>query len=286
MLQLPPPNMLSVRIPFAGFYESTWDHEFNDWGTQQIDHWKECMKYDRERLNDDLGTHEMPDQIVQEILDHHVGEILGNCQSYRQYMDKFSRAYAEQFAWWLAETLDLTDGDNEPCTYSWVPSGKMWVAKLGIPYEYEELTSPPYYNFETDKLYVKLSEATLSRIYEELGEDARRKAFKDMFTSYDGFISFYENTPPTKPIADWDHNELYALLSARVKQQLDDWQSIDSALHEELYETRSNLTSEATDWDDLKVRVQEQAEEIMEELGILPEDLPPPRCPHTLELPL
>ena len=64
--------------------------------------------------------------------------------------------------------------------------------------EYSELVSPAYYNFETDKLYanVVLSEDWREKIlsFMETNKDWVAEKIKKDWTSYDGFLSFMDNT--------------------------------------------------------------------------------------------
>lgn len=61
--------------------------------------------------------------------------------------------------------------------------------------QYDHLWSPAYYNFETDKLVLRLTcnfDLLEKWIQEHL--DDFRKYLKDVWSSYDGFISFVPNT--------------------------------------------------------------------------------------------
>ena len=64
--------------------------------------------------------------------------------------------------------------------------------------EYSELVSPAYYNFETDKLYanVVLQEDWREKIlsFMETNKDWVAEKIKKDWTSYDGFLSFMDNT--------------------------------------------------------------------------------------------
>lgn len=132
-----------------------------------------------------------------------------------------AKAYTEAFAEWLAETLE------KPVTL-----------------EYEELSSPKYYNFETDRIFAK--GVVFADILTELRSkdaDTLAKAFRDAFTSRDGFISFYEPVVPSKPIGDWDHNEVYILLLAWIDHQ--GVENIDSELFEGLCEKIAQICDES-----------------------------------------
>lgn len=81
-----------------------------------------------------------------------------------------------------------------------------------------KLTSPQYYNFDTDKIYASISEDDLKYLYSVIDLAVLSDTFKDLFTSRSGFISFYANEVPQKPVTDWDHNELFALITALCEQ--------------------------------------------------------------------
>jgi hypothetical protein len=88
---------------------------------------------------------------------------------------------------------------------------------MKIKLTYNDMTSPKYYNFETDNVFADLSYPDALRLARRVGRNALRKAAKDMFTSRDGFISFYRNDiSEWGPLRTWDHNQLYCLLTAAV----------------------------------------------------------------------
>jgi hypothetical protein len=130
---------------------------------------------------------------------------------------EIAQAYTEAFADWLGETLD------KPVTL-----------------EFEQMTSPRYYNFETDRIFAKGD--VFGDVLAELRSkdaDTLAKAFREAFTSRSGFISFYDPVVPSKPIEDWDHNELYVLLEAWIAHQ--GVESIDHELFEGLSEKISQI---------------------------------------------
>lgn len=89
--------------------------------------------------------------------------------------------------------------------------------ELGLKLEmtYKEMTSPREYNFETDKIFVEISYPDVLRLARKVGRKALRKAAKEMFTSRDGFSSFYNPDISTwGPMRTWDYNQLYALMQA------------------------------------------------------------------------
>jgi hypothetical protein len=141
-----------------------------------------------------------------------------------------AKAYAEEFIDWLGDCLDQK-----------------------IVGEFEELTSPRYYNFETDRVFVKLEEAAVQQVLDDLRAkdyETLQKAFEAQFTSRSGFVSFYEPVVPSKPLAEWDHNELYVLLCAWVAHQ--GVEDIDFELYDRriggLYEQVDQACDACVDW--------------------------------------
>lgn len=68
---------------------------------------------------------------------------------------------------------------------------------FGIKIKYQLLSSPKYYNFSNDKIFVeyKLNKKAINSINEYLNKYKKEfaKYIKDNYTSYDGFMSFYSN---------------------------------------------------------------------------------------------
>jgi len=93
---------------------------------------------------------------------------------------------------------------------------KEFQSETGIAIDFESLTSPREYNFATDKIYAHIELSELQRHYNEVDKAKLAQAFKERFTSRSGFHSFYDNQPPSKPLVEWDHNELETLLLAWI----------------------------------------------------------------------
>lgn len=145
---------------------------------------------------------------------------------FRQAHEGIAKCYAAAFAEWLGETTE------QP-----------------VEYEFEELASPRYYNFETDKIFVRLPEAVLQAVLDDLrakDNETLVQTFRDYLTSRDGFISAYSSEVPTKPIGEWDHNELYVLLEAWVSHNLSG--GLDYELYETVCEQADAICEAAVDW--------------------------------------
>jgi hypothetical protein len=143
--------------------------------------------------------------------------------------DNYSKTYVECFEEWLADyNIELT-------------------------LEYSAMTSPKYYNFETDRLFVNVPQEQLIKIYHNLDKSILKDMILSRHTSYDGFVSFYSNDIATwqdKPLTDWDANEWHTVLLAAIKQantEVIDSEILDCSYG---YETISNfIYSTLSDWE-------------------------------------
>jgi hypothetical protein len=87
---------------------------------------------------------------------------------------------------------------------------------------FESLASPREYNFETDRIFITLPEPEVSRILTVTPRDILDNVASEMFTSRSGFISHYSpDVDSWGPVAEWDHNQCFALLSAYVLHMRD-----------------------------------------------------------------
>jgi hypothetical protein len=104
------------------------------------------------------------------------------------------------------------------------------------------MTSPREYNFETDRLFVTVSAAFVSRMFSMSRADNHATlaaTIKRRFTPRDGFIPHYASRLSywtEKPLDDWDHNELGTLLIACLEMSggLDDWDVIEPMCDSEI----------------------------------------------------
>src|SRR5574343_543281 len=80
---------------------------------------------------------------------------------------------------------------------------------------FKELVSPREYNFTTDRIFCTIENADIEKMRDETTPLSLEAKARDMFTSCDGFISFYDPDYKTwGDITEWDHNQLACLLSA------------------------------------------------------------------------
>ena len=81
--------------------------------------------------------------------------------------------------------------------------------------KFKALGRPKYYNYGTDRIFVEIPIVQLHHVHEQfLEEEFAQKIVEDRFKSRDGFASFYDefcDNWRTKPLGNWDHNELSVL---------------------------------------------------------------------------
>lgn len=145
---------------------------------------------------------------------------------YQQAHTGIAHLYTKAFAEWLGDTLERP-----------------------VVYQFYDMISPRFYNFETDKIFVRFHPDVMRAVLDELrarDQDTLMKTFRELFTSRDGFISFYNPAVPAKPVEHWDEIELFALLTAWVAHQGVD--SIDHELYEGVYEQADAVCEAAVDW--------------------------------------
>lgn len=78
---------------------------------------------------------------------------------------------------------------------------------------FESLISPREYNFETDRIFVKLTPQGLRDLVRQILPSDFDKLCRERFTSRSGFISFYSpNYNHWGPPSSWDHNQIGTLM--------------------------------------------------------------------------
>lgn len=98
---------------------------------------------------------------------------------------------------------------------------QLFAAEYGIDLRFESLTSPKYYNFETDRIFAHIDDTEVARLYDAVNHDDLRKLIRERFTSCSGFISHYPNTLESwGPIDTWDHNQIGTLVEVYAIQEL------------------------------------------------------------------
>lgn len=107
--------------------------------------------------------------------------------------------------------------------------------------EFDSIESPREYNFETDRIFVRMPESAVETLWNETSQSKLANKIKEECSNRSGFISHY--SPDIDdwreiPIEHWDHNQLGILFSSFT----DDLQ-IDLLSHDKQEEI-SNLVYE------------------------------------------
>lgn len=122
----------------------------------------------------------------------------------------------------------------------------------GIELAFDSMESPREYNFTTDALFVTINDPV--KLYADTNTASLNAVIKERFTSGPGFHSFYSNDPDAwraKPLDEWDHNELGALLTAYLRQQAEEKDLDQYDMLEYMQEDFYSAVSDQVDWDAL-----------------------------------
>lgn len=191
-------SLIEVELPFQGYY--------NSFLSSMLDHKEE---YERQYLEEYLKS-----ETVDRILSHIDWEEMRN-----QLSKKYVRYYFERFQ------RNLYEADIEVLNFE----EKYWDAPF-------EMTSPKYYNYSTDRLFIKMEKIDLLKLLKQVKNSPTwKKKFEERisskFTSYDGFMSHYANTLEEwgRPSC-WDHNQWCTLLETICDAE----DGAEEALHAEI----------------------------------------------------
>lgn len=177
-------------VPFAGLYESIWSQAL-DRGEEQFAESQAEREADQKWSPDDYQPPHL------RISASEYADILYWVSDYSAGRQVIARAYAGAFNNWLSEQIGLP-----------------------LSLQFESMTSPWEYNFETDRIFCTISQKTVRRLFKiSKAENHVRLAaeIKRRFTSCGGFVSFYANELAdwlVKPLLTWDCNEVETLLCA------------------------------------------------------------------------
>jgi hypothetical protein len=245
--------MPSINLPFPGFYDSLYSNE--------IDHHQE---QEAEWMAEREGENGVPPEL--RVPAEEFAELLQDHFDYRACCTAIAKAYVDAFS---NEFFEAT--------------------KIDLAAKFEEMTSPKFYNFETDRVFATVSDEVVAQMFARVTRESLRAVIEERHTSRSGFHSFYDNDIYAwleKPITEWDHNELCTLLLAVLRDAKVsdfDWSvyyavlDCDGIYHE---------YSEAVDWTAFEAALAELREEKLEALKADNPDvvLPPPRCPDTPDM--
>jgi len=170
---------LKMQFPFRWFYNSIWEDPIDSQMEREATHLVET----------DNRFKEMDIEEVQNALQDSV--------KWKDACTTIAKEYVRSYGTWLQSELGLSDAD-----FGW---------------QFDALERPREYNFETDRVFVKVSENVVHLLFEQTNEAILREVIYETFKERSGFIPFYSNDADVwleTPVEDWDHNELGTLLRA------------------------------------------------------------------------
>lgn len=234
-------EMRNFEVPFGGFYESLYQNE---------------MEIAHERI---LGDYRDDPDLLEPMLPMFSGvpsdkipwsdleKALDLATSWGWAQRHMAASYTAAFAEWLADSLG--------------------VKADGFPVHFVELHSPKFYNFDNDHIFAKMPLGIFQVIFNRINSDPDCRAIFDQtvidrHSSRSGFASFYDNDPEnwrSKPLEDWDHNELCTLMVAWIRINEPDCQdgvSFDSFIFDSVFLNASEVAYDAVEraiaWSDFK----------------------------------
>lgn len=248
---------LVIKLPFPGFYDS--------WYSDELHHIEEMEVENSEELERENHAPEIrleTDDIV---------NAFNECHDWATTREKTARAFVDAFRYVLADNYEI---------------------QLDI--EYESMSSPRFYNFETDRVFAHItrrSVANLWRINRADRFESFRQVLKERHTSRSGFISFYDNDARGwfgKPLSRWDHNELESLLIAAVRVRGGEKSDLDWHVFNHVCEGDGLFDefNHGMDWRKLDSLLAERRAEIVADLRAKDPTYVPPteRCAHTSDM--
>ena len=262
---------VNVNLPFEGFYESRWSGGID----------REEEQYCEGRADEDNGSAE-DEARHPEALRLTSGELAGLLFRHTDYNAahlSVARMYVDAFNDVASDELGLP---------------------LGLTFE--AMTSPRFYNFETDRVFADVDLKVMRELFRQSkaeGHETLRRVVSERFTSRSGFSSFYANDLDDwlrKPLRDWDHNELGTLLVASL-ERVAAGRDLSWDLYEGVAEGEGFYTAweGAVDWPAYEKAREEARQEKLDDLAETDPELwrelagdetalPVVRCPLTLDL--
>lgn len=196
---------LSVEIPFSGFYASTHNAMFDDW-----------LEYESEYLQSEHGASESDIEKL--------AQLFWDCVDWRAAHVEYAKEYCEALASYVAD---------ESRQYKEDSTGKRYLSEgLKLALVFEELKSPRFYNYETDRIYCKVPTVQLEQMRREVPADFWAEYVKENCTSYDGFASSYPADASEWPseLSEWGEAGLGLLLQAFIIHNVGDAEKVSEDL--------------------------------------------------------
>ena len=215
------PKLLTVNLPFPGFYESAYseavDHEESSW-----------LEYATENNGETDEDYESawPEPLR---LSNELGDLLYRHSRYSVAYESIARAYVDAVDHVAGEALEMSRPDTRQ-KWALDDAGQYVVtpepyARPSLRMTFESMDSPREYNFSTDRVYGRIPLKVMRELFKRSaaeGHETLSRVIARRFTSYDGFRSYYpsdlaEWLAKAGRLQDWDHNELGTLLLAALE---------------------------------------------------------------------
>jgi hypothetical protein len=211
-------QILSIQIPFAGFYESVHDQQLDS--AQERD-----AEYFASKDNEDY-----PNAVGMEESD--LNEILFEMADWSNAHEKYARSYVDNFAGFVQQETGMN-----------------------LALEFEKLDSPREYNFGTDRIFAYIPVSVVEMLKAAVTLSNLTEVIEERHTSRSGFASFYTTDIEAwqaKPITEWDSNELSTLLRAWLRQEIkpDADEAIDDDIIDYDPEMNTDAWQECVNWNE------------------------------------
>ena len=210
-------SLVSFVIPFfPGWYESWLDGEL-DYQIERDDEYITGEQNSKYYADDPSANFNFPPELKLEPGDVSNAYMRVDWSDYRlartqEYVSHLKHAIESETIW--AKPYDNRD---------------MWnrcLNALGKSIEFETMTSPRFYNFETDRLFCFGDRRVFDIMLRLARNDENRAAWDEAIaarhSSYDGFRSHYPNRDSEWPVSicDFDHNHLATLFLFACQQAI------------------------------------------------------------------
>lgn len=226
------PRMVLINIPFPGFYESNYSYA--------IDHEEESfIEYHTEENGESTDDYEeyWPEELRLDGSEY--SDILIRHTEYQAAYHALARQYVSAFDFIAGEaighTVKVARKRYDLETKGFLP----YISDVAsIRMQFESMTSPREYNFETDRLFAEIPVSMARKLFNISKTDKHVRlaaVIADRFTSYDGFYSHYSNRLAdwlAKALRDWDHNELGTLLIAAMQASGESEEEVSDRLYQ------------------------------------------------------
>lgn len=209
-----------IELPFSGFYYSKW--------SDMIDH---CENMELESFEEREESEGVPAKSRLEPGKDDVWEAY-------YYNTDYSAAYYE-IAQGFVDAFN-TEFDNK--------------TNFNLGLEFESMTSPREYNFQTDRIFAYIPRASVAWLAKQIrttDNNVFADKIRERHSSRDGFISSYSNDLATwqaKPLSEYDHNELKTLLLAVMDIHKIDGDNLERDILSNWPDNGYHEWSNAVDW--------------------------------------